>query len=62
MNYRELLEFICETYDIYEPEVAWAYNVGYLDSLTDNTNYFRHWTLSDLIAFNSGMRKGKLNV
>jgi hypothetical protein len=61
MTYEGLKKFICETYDIYSGDVAWAFNIGYLDCLTDNTDHLKHSELNELIRMNSELREEKSN-
>ena len=62
LTYKKLKKFLRETYDYHDPEVAWSYNIGYLDSLADNTDFFEYNQLSYLIELNSEMRREKLGV
>lgn len=62
MTYEDLKIYIRETYDCYDVVIAWAYNIGYLDSLTDNTENFKHQEITALITLNSEIRKEKGNV
>ena len=54
--YKELEEFLRETYDIYNPDVAWAYNAGYIDALTDHTNQLQYFELDRLTILNDKLR------
>ena len=62
LTYKKLKRFLRETYDYHDPEVAWSYNVGYLDCLADNTDFFKYNQLSYLIEVNTEMKKEKLGV
>ena len=62
LTYKKLKKFLRETYDYHDPEVAWSYNIGYLDSLADNTDFFEYNQLSYLIEVNTKMRKEKMGV
>lgn len=62
LTYIKLKKFLRETYDYHDPEVAWSYNIGYLDCLADNTDFFKHNQLSYLIELNSEIKRGKLGV
>ena len=58
--YERLEKFLQETYKYYSVEGAWAYNEGYLDSLVDNTEHFKHGELCKLVEMNSKMKEGKI--
>ena len=62
LTYKKLKKFLQETYDYHDPDVAWSYNVGYLDSLADNTDFFKYNQLSYLIELNSETKKERLGV
>ena len=51
-EYDELKTFLRGTYDIYDSELAWAYNTGYIDALTDYTHNFAHYELNKLTILN----------
>ena len=55
-EYNELGEFLRETYDFYDRDMAWAYNIGYIDALTDHTHNFTHNELDDLTILNDQLR------
>jgi len=54
--YERLEEFIQETYNIYDPGMAYAYNIGYIDALTDYTHNFTHYELNNLTFLNDQLR------
>lgn len=54
--YEELKEFIRETYNIYDPDIAWAYNIGYIDALTDYTHSFTYDELNNLTTLNDQLK------
>jgi len=62
ITYKELKEYIIETYDYLTPNVAWGYNEGYLDAITDHTDDFRYQEITALIILNSEIKKEKLDV
>lgn len=56
MTYEKLEKFISETYKYYNNDLAWAFNVGYLDCLLDNTDDFKYGELNNLMRMNSELR------
>lgn len=54
----KLFKFIRETYNIYDPGMAYAYNLGYIDALTDYTHGFTYDELNNLTTLNDQLRVG----
>lgn len=49
-------KFIGETYKYYTKNIAWAFNVGYLECLTDNTDSLKYGEINNLLRLNSEIR------